>query len=512
VPTAAQAPATQAPAGEPAPFPAPPPRETRDPETASYTRRALLLVDRPRPEDQAEARRLLLKVVKAEPGSAPAYEALARSSVYLYALGLDQTPERLKSALVEARRAVELAPDSPTAHAALASALAISNALTPARAEAQRAAELGPDELAGHLALCIVERQRLDVDAALASCRRAAALQPDAPRVLVALGEALRESGDQAGAMRMFGQAADLDHESVLPQLGAAAALSRSSNWSRAAKAYDTVLDKFSFARTRALQGAAAMKALAGEYETALTFLDEVELPEDDALPTLLSLYTRGYALLHLDRAPEAEYFLSTLIGRVPSDYDGPARGREVMFRAYGDLADYFEKQDRPARVDALLKEACSRPMAPLKLARRRADRLARAGSREAGARALEAALAGRDPREESIELADTALLLARLQSDGGRRTIPATTETGRALDQVAVSLPARAPGAAHYRMARAFALAGERDRSLACLENARAAGYLPADQAASEPDLERLRRLPRFQQLLSAQTGPRVD
>jgi hypothetical protein len=254
------------------------------------------------------------------------------------------------------------------------------------------------------------------------------------------------------------------------------------------------------------------MKALSGDDESALTLLDQIELPEDDALPTLLSLYTRGYALLHLDRAPEAEYFLSMLIARVPADYDGPARGREVLFRAYGDLVDYFEAQDRQGRVDALLKEGCARPLAPLKLARQRADRLARAGHRDDAARALETALAGADPREESLELTDTALLLARLRSEGGRRSIPAATEAGQALDRVAGSLAARTPGAAHYRMARAFALAGDRDRSLACLENARAAGYLPADQAAAEPDLESLRRLPRFQQLINSGSPARVD
>ena len=182
------------------------------------------------------------------------------------------------------------------------------------------------------------------------------------------------------------------------------------------------------------------------------------------------------------------------------------------MFRAYGDLVAYFEAQDRQGRVDALLKEACARPMAPLKLARQRADRLARAGNRSDAARALEAALLGADPREESIELTDTALLLARLSSDGGRRSIPAKTEAGRALERVAGSLAGRTPGAAHYRMARAFALAGDRDRSLACLESARAAGYLPVDQAAAEPDLESLRRLPRFQQLLNPESPARVD
>jgi tetratricopeptide (TPR) repeat protein len=505
-------PATPPPPAESTPPVAPAPREAREPETDAYLRRALQLVDRPRPEDQSEARRLLLKVLKAEPDSAPALEALARSSVYLYALGLDQTPGRLKSALSEARRAVELAPGSAGAHAALASALLIANALTPARDEARRAAELGPDDVAGPLAICVVERQRLDLEAAIPSCRRAAALQPDSPRVLVAFAEALREAGDHSGAMRMFGQAADLDHESAVPQLGAAAALTRAGNWSRAGKAYDVLLDKFPFARTRALQGAAAMNALAGDYEGTLNLLDQVELPEDDFLPTLLSLYARGYALLHLDRAPEAEYFLSTLIARVPADYDGPARGREMMFRAYGDLVSYFEAQDRQGRVDALLKEACARPMAPLKLARERADRLSRAGKRDEAARALEAALAGADPREESIELTDTALLLARLSSDGGRRSIPARTEAGRALERVAGGLAARTPGAAHYRMARAFALAGDRDRSLACLENARAAGYLPVDQAAAEPDLESLRRLPRFQQLINPESPARVD
>jgi hypothetical protein len=121
------------------------------------------------------------------------------------------------------------------------------------------------------------------------------------------------------------------------------------------------------------------------------------------------------------------------------------------------------------------------------------------------------AALVGADPREESIEKADTALLLARLRSDGGKRAVAPGSDAGQALERVAAGL-AGAPGAAHYRMARAFALAGERDRSLDCLESARAAGYLPIDQAAAEPDLESLRHLPRFRQMIGPETPPRVD
>lgn len=490
--------------------PAPaPPREDLPTSPSAYLRRGLAMLDRPRPEDQEEARRLLRRALAADPGLSEAHVGLARSAVYLHGLGIDPDPARLAEAVAEARLAVDSDARSAPAAATLALALAAADHLTPARVEAVRAADLRSDGPEAEVALCVIDRLRRETVAAVAACRRAADRAPDAPRVLVALAEALREAGDYGAALELFGQAADLDHESALPQLGAAATLTRSGQFSKAARAYDTVLERFPFATTRALQGAAAMRIAASDWEGALELYDRVTLPDDGTLPTLLSLYGKGYALLRLERAAEAEYFLSLLIDRVPGDYDGPARGREVLFRAYDDLARYFEERGRVDRSLALLRAATARPGAPTALARRLAARLEAGGSSREAAGVLERALPAAPIDEDPLEIAETAVALARLRSGGGRRAVRERSEAGRALRIAAERVPADAPGAAHYRMARAFALALDPDQSLPALERARANGYLPP-QAETEADFAALRSLPAFHALFETAPAPR--
>jgi predicted Zn-dependent protease len=397
-----------------------------------------------------------------------------------------------------------MAPDDPAAHAARALALAASDRLTPALDEATRAASLGDRSLEAQVALCVVRRLRRDLDGALEACRRASALAPDAPRTLIALAETLRERGDFDGAMEMFGQAADLDHESAVAQLGGAATLARAGSYAMAARAYDLVIDRYPFARLRAFQGAAGLRVAAGDYEPALGIYERVELPADGTLPTLLSLYGKGYALLKLDRAAEAEYFLSTLVSRVPKDYDGPARGREILFLAYDDLIRFFEEHKHADRASTLLKEAAGRPLAPTHFARRLAADLEHAGKADDGARLLEKSVLASDPLEDSIEQADSLLLLARLRSANGRKAIPPGSSAAEALRTVSDRLSKKdAPAAAVYRLARAKALAGDAEGSLACLDRAHATGYFPASQAAADPDFAILRGRPEFKRLL---------
>src|SRR5262245_45754893 len=81
-------------------------RETRSPAAASYLRHALLALDRPRPEDQEEARRLFRKALAADPGLAAAHAGLSRSAVYVYSLGIDDSVARLEEGLEEAKLAV----------------------------------------------------------------------------------------------------------------------------------------------------------------------------------------------------------------------------------------------------------------------------------------------------------------------------------------------------------------------------------------------------------------------
>jgi tetratricopeptide (TPR) repeat protein len=483
----------------------------RQVDPSSLLARGLLLVDRWSAADHDEARRLLRQALKADPDLAAARAGLARSDLYLYGSGIDERQERLDEALAETERAIALAPEDPAIRAVRALALAAADRTTPALAEAERADALGPGRADGPLALCIVQRLRRSLDASLAACRRAADITPDAPRVLMAMAETLREIGAYDGAMNLYGQAADLENDSPLPQLGGAATLARSGANTIASRSYQGILEHHPEVKLRALEGAAGNRVAAADYETALEYYQRAELPENGSLWTLLSLYGKGYALLKLDRGAEAEYFLSLVTTRVPADYDGPARGREVVFLSYDGLVDWYKGRNRPDRVEALLREAAARPLAPTRMARRLGDLLHDRGRDAEAAGLLEQAILRADPLEDRLSLVDSAVALARLRSSEGKKAIPDGSPAGKALDAVAGLLDAKTPAAACYRMARAYSLARDAGSSLSFLGRSRDGGYLPADQAATDPAFTFLRQRPEFQRFLGADAGTAV-
>jgi len=470
----------------------------------AYVRRGFEYFARPRPEDQDEAERLFTKALDLEPDRPDALRGLARIDVYRYTLGIDTRRERLQEALEVARRAVDLAPRDAGAHAALALALAASDRLTPALEEARQAIAADADSAEAQVSACVVLRLRRDLEAALDACRRAAAAAPHDPRILTALGDALRESGRHDAAMEMYGQAVDLDHEAIAPQLGSAVALHKSGRYQSASGMFNLLLEKWDYAQDRVRLGAAALLLSMQRCDDALAMYERVPVPEGGSLPTLLTLYGKAYCLQRLGRGPEAEYFLSGLVERVPRDYDGPARGRDVLFMAYGDLIGYFQERGRTRKVEILLREATARPLAPTRFARQLAGLLESTDDAGNAAALLETAILGADPAEDPIEISESALALVRLRTGGGARRLPADGEASRALTQAADRIAASPIGIAHYRMARALALAGRNDEAIASLIKARQGGYLPADQLAGEKDFDRLRDLPSFRTLLA--------
>jgi tetratricopeptide (TPR) repeat protein len=470
-------------------------------------RRGLEYLARPRPEDQTEAARLLRKALRLGPDRADAHVGLARVFLYLYALGLDESPETLASALSEARKAVELAPGDPDAAAALALSLAAGDRLTPALEEARRAVSIDSASAVSQVALCVVLRLRKDEQGALDACRRAAEIAPHDPRVLSALGDALREARLYDQAMEMFGQAIELDHEAIAPQLGAAATLQREGNYPTARKLYDLLLRKWDYGENRTRMGAAAALLSAQQYGEALELYEKIEVPEGASMPALLQLYGKGYCLKRLGRDAEAEYFFSSVLDRVPPDYDGPARGREVLFDAYEDLVAYFRSKGRDRKVISLLRSACGRPLVPTRLARALAEQIEARKDEGEPAAVLEKAILGADPLEDPLEITESTLKLMRLRTSNGARRLPDDSPAARVLSAVSERLQQGAPGAAHYRLARALSLAQRREQAVQRLVQAREAGYLPTDQMAGEPDFARIRQDPGFEALLKPRT-----
>ncbi len=396
-----------------------------------------------------------------------------------------------------------LAPGSAPGRAALALALTAADRLIPALAEARRAVDLDPQSAEAHAALGMILRLRKDYDEALAASRRAAEIAPDDPRILSVLADALREAGLFTEAVEMYGQAIDLDHEAIVPQLGAAAALQKGGSGGTARRAYGILLERWDYARDRTRLGAAALLVVSQDFEAALAMYERIEIPDNGSLPTLLALYGKAYCLRRLGREPEAEYFLSRLVERVPRDYDGPARGREILFDAYRDLVAFYEAREREGKAGSLLRAACSRPLAPTPLARLLAARLEAKGRKDEAGAILESAILGADPREDPLDLSESALMMARLRAPAGRRRLQQGSEADRALRAAAERVESSPLGVVHYRIARARALVGDRDAALRSLERAGALGYLPLDLMAREPDFEALRKEPAFEALL---------
>ena len=493
--------------GSPSDEPAPPStRDTAHLSAGTYATRGTEYAARPRPEDQAEAERLFRKALTLDPDQTDAHTGLARVATYLYGLGLDESKERLRTALDESGRAVTLAPQDARAAAVHAVALAAADRLTPALAEARRATALDPRSADAHAALGMVHRLRLETEDSLAECRRAAEIAPNDSRILTTLGEALREAGQPGPAMEMFGQAIDLDQEAIAPQLGAAATLLKAGNLPHAAALYNLLMQSWDYGTNRVRLGAAALKIALQDYEGALDLYNELTIPEGGPLPALLALYGKGYCLTRLGRDAEAEYFFSTLVERVPVDYDGPARGRSVLFDAYDHLVTHFRAHGHERRMTALLRAACERPLVPTRLARDLSQQLEAKKETGEAAAVLEKVILGSDPLEDPLELSESALRMVRLRTAGGTRRFTDDSPAARALALVAERTEASDIGAVHYRLARAESLAQRREPAFRSLERARQGGYLPAEQMREEPDFARIRQDPAFQSLLHPQ------
>ena len=125
-----------------------------------------------------------------------------------------------------------------------------------------------------------------------------------------------------------------------------------------------------------------------------------------------------------------------------------------------------------------------------------------RGEAKEAGS-LLTNALLRADPREDPLELTETALVLARAATSNGGRRLPPESPTAEALDRVAGWVVESNLGLVHYRLARALALTRNVEGAVESLERAHRHGYLPAKFLNEEADFDAIRQEPGFQALL---------
>lgn len=187
--------------------------ETADTALLNYRAGLLLLVGR-----VDEAKRDLQAVLARAAANGEAQALLAVIAV---------VENDREGALALARRAIEVAPDSPAAFIALSYAQQASFDLEAAAASARQAIALNPASALARARGAELEMSLGRLDAALALAQEAVQLDPKLARTQTVLGFASLIRIDTAAASRSFERAIELDQSDPLPRLGLGLAMIR---------------------------------------------------------------------------------------------------------------------------------------------------------------------------------------------------------------------------------------------------------------------------------------------
>jgi tetratricopeptide (TPR) repeat protein len=177
---------------------------------------------------------VLLNVGRVDEAAAAVADALARDPEAGEALAqraiIHVVQNRQAEALADARRALELSPDSAPAAIALSYALQSAFQLEEARAVLRTAVERNPDDALARARLAELEQMFGDLRASRNAAEQAVALAPDLARTQMVLGFAALTRIDIDGARAAFERAIELDSANPLPRLGLGLAKIRRSD------------------------------------------------------------------------------------------------------------------------------------------------------------------------------------------------------------------------------------------------------------------------------------------
>jgi len=171
---------------------------------AALSLKSLIALSR---NEKQQALELANQAVAAEANSAVAYLALSYGQ---------QAHFDLEGALASGRKAVELAPRDPYAHARLAELLLSTGDLKAATAAAQQAVSLDAEIALGQTMLGFAHLTRIELDQAKAALEKAAALDQSDPLPRLGLGLALIRQGRLEEGRRELEIATVLDPQNAL--------------------------------------------------------------------------------------------------------------------------------------------------------------------------------------------------------------------------------------------------------------------------------------------------------
>jgi tetratricopeptide (TPR) repeat protein len=401
--------------------------------------------------------------------------------------------DRAAEALVRARA---LAPDSIQVLRVQSLLAMVDNRLQDAEEFLRNMLVQDPEDTETLLLLGAVLRLQDSYRDAYGIYQRALSLAPEDWRVYSGLADVYRDDEWYEEALTLYGKAQQLQPQAFPPRLGEALVFHRVLYASHALRLYRKLMEEYPDNANMALLAAAATHMRERQFGAALHELDQIEFGGHRGLCRGSVLYRMGLCRMRLGDAQGAIAAFREVMEEYPLARDGSDYGPLVMFPSATHLAALYEQEGLPEEAAEVLRRASRHPEAPLSVQLELADKLLSYGLSEMAVEVLRRGLGGE--RSEDL-LAERVLLRVQLV----RALAGGANDQGTRLGDVEDEVLEDGTSADCYQLARGHALSGEQEEAVQWLRRAVERGYRAYDLMRRDPDLESLRDLPDYRELV---------
>ncbi|HEY3176441.1 MAG TPA: tetratricopeptide repeat protein [Candidatus Polarisedimenticolia bacterium] len=451
--------------------------------------------------DLLHARSLFRLAAEWYPSEPCGHAGLGRAATLIYLRGVEEDEALVTQALEEARRAVDLDPNSAPGRAALAAAQFADLRTEEARTTARSALSLDPNCIPALQTSAVVAAAAGRFQSARESIERALELRPDLAVSHQILGNIEYLEGEPVAAIGSYRTALTLSADFLPALMQLAAAYDQLGDRQGSGLIFEKVLKEHPEESSRchlymghSLMGRNSWKAALGAFEKA-TFKTRRGLCGGTVL------FLKGICFAQLGRNDEARAAFREVIDKWPDATLGTARPERLIPKAYEELAR-LEMRERDAEgAAALLEEGAGRPDAGPDLMLHLAQLYVDYNLHDKALALLEKAASADLAPRSAQPILGAYVTWARLAR--GRADQASLDRLARGLEGRAAALVELHDYVIDLEAVRALSIAGRGASALAGLKRAVESGYAHLGWIESDPEMESLRNAPGYQDLV---------
>jgi len=462
--------------------------------------RADLLIDQARWPALGSASELIRMAHGLDPDSGAAHAALSRVSVTLLLRRWEEDDALIDRALESARRAVELSPGDPRAHAALAGASLLAEDVDAATDSASKAASLsrpGTPPWVGEIraqALVAIH----DAEGALEALSPLLADHPERVQTHHVAGNAWLEKGELHEALDAYSRAAILDPDFVPSRLQIAYVQDRLGRRDAATSAYKDLSERFPEEKSRIYTRMAVSLIARRAYDEALVGLEQARFKTKRGLGEGTVLFLKAACHQESGRSEKAKELYRQVIASFPDASYGTPTGGSLSAASFEALAGMALSEKSLDEAATVMEEALKSPRPSPGLHLRLGALYVEFNMTEEVLRLYERAAGTDFGADRNAQKAGILVAWARTLRDSGASPA-ASAKMMAALDREAAQFRERGGISDLLDAARACVLAGEVTLSIDWLRDAVKRGYRHFDWIESDPDFATVVSNPAF-------------